>query len=147
MSDIENLIDAVKRGSAAEAKEILTRNPEVVNMKDDEGATAIHYATLGCHPELVDVLLAFGADINALDSAFGATPAGWAIEYLRGRGGFLGIELSDLAFAINNGHVDWAQRFLARFPRLKSAKSADGAPFKTLAERSGNHQIIKLFEN
>ena len=138
MSEIENLIDAMKRGSAGEAREILMRNPELVNLRDEEGATAIHYATFGGFRELVDVLLEFGADINAADSTYGATPAGWAIEYLRERGGFLGIELSDLAFAIDNGHVEWVQRFLTRFPRLKSAKNADGVPFKKLAESSGN---------
>jgi hypothetical protein len=31
------------------------------------------------------------ADINARDDRFDATPAGWAIEYLRGLGGLLAI--------------------------------------------------------
>lgn len=145
MSDLENLIDAVKRGSAGEAKEILIRSPELVNMRDETGATALHYATFGGFRELVNVLLDSGADINAADSTYGATPTGWAIEYLRERGGLLAVELSDLAFAIQNGQLEWVQRFLTRYPGLKKAKNKDGVPFRVLAERTGNAEIIKMF--
>ena len=44
-----------------------------------------------------------GADINRVDLQFGATPAGWVIEYLREMGAFLAIELDDLAYAIEGG--------------------------------------------
>jgi hypothetical protein len=147
MSDFENLIDAVKRGSMGEAKDILIRNSELVNMSDETGATALHYATFGGLRELVDLLLEFGADINAADSTYGATPTGWAIEYLRERGGFLAVELSDLAYAIGNGQVEWVQRFLTRYPGLKKAKNKDGVPFKVLAETTGNAGIISLFDD
>jgi hypothetical protein len=70
-----------------------------------------------------------GADINASDAQFGATPAGWAIEYPREMGGFLGIELSDLAFAIERRDVEWVQRFLKRFPRLRQASDTQGRSF------------------
>ena len=87
-----------------------------------------------------------GADINAADGQFGATPAGWAIEYLRGMGGFLGIELSDFAYAIETGDVAWVARFLKRFPALQRARDTQGRAFKALAEHSGNAQILRLFE-
>jgi ankyrin repeat protein len=147
MSDLENLIDAVKRDSVGEAKDMLLRNPELANMKDETGATALHHATFGGFRELVDILLEFGADINAADSTYGATPTGWAIEYLRERGGFLAVELSDLAYAIGNGEVEWVQRFLIRYPGLKKAKNKDGVPFKVLAEKTGNAEIIRLFDD
>lgn len=147
MTDLENLIDAIKRGSASEAKEILACNPALVNATDQSGATALHYATFEGQCELACLLLDLGADINAADSTYGATPAGWAIEYLRERGAFLGIELRDFAFAIENGHVEWVQRFLSRFPRLIDAKDTNGVPFRRMAERGGNHEIIKLFDD
>jgi ankyrin repeat protein len=147
MTDFENLIDAVKSGSLDEAKVILIRNPELANMKDETGATALHYATFGGLREFVDVLLESGAEINAADSTYGATPTGWAIEYLRERGGLLAVELSDMAYAIQNGQEEWVQRFLTRYPGLKKAKNKDGVPFRLLAETSGNAGIIKLFDN
>jgi hypothetical protein len=36
-------------------------------------------------------------------------------------GGFLGIELSDLAHAIERGDTEWVARFLRRFPALRTA--------------------------
>ena len=86
-----------------------------------------------------------GADINARDTQFGATPAGWAIEYLREMGGFLGIELSDFAHAIQRGEVEWVVRFLRRFPALRDASDAQGKPFRLLAKESGNPEIVDLF--
>lgn len=88
-----------------------------------------------------------GADINARDSEFGATPTGWAIEYLREMGGFLGIELADLAHAIKRGDVEWVERFLARFPALGRANEAEGRPFKLLAKETGNLEIRNLFDS
>lgn len=88
-----------------------------------------------------------GADINAADTQFGATPAGWAIEYLREMGGFLAIELNDFSWAIENGIAEWVARFLKRFPALRDARDAQGRPFRELAERSANAEIRALFQD
>ena len=53
------------------------------NARDKDGVTALHRAAMGGHPEAVRVLLAHGADVNALDGMFSATPLVWAVE---GRG-------------------------------------------------------------
>ena len=70
---------------------------------------------------------------------------GLAIEYLREIGGFLAIELNDLAHAIRQGDVEWGTRFLHRFPALREASDTQGKPFKLLAAQSGNQEIAKLF--
>lgn len=49
-----------------------------------------------CTLARVQELVRQGAEINATDVEFGATPTGWAIEYLRELGGVLAIELNDL---------------------------------------------------
>ncbi len=95
---------------------------------------------------MVKVLVDHGADVNAGDSQFDATPAGGAIEYLRELGGFLGIELSDLAFAIETPQVAWVRRFLERFPAMRPASDTQGRPFKQLAEQSGSAEILELFQ-
>ena len=74
-----------------------------------------------------------------------ATPAGWAIEYLRELGGFLAIELDDFAHAIRQGDVEWVRRFLRRFPALRAACDTQGKPFQLLAQKSGNQKIAELF--
>ncbi len=147
MTDFERLIDAAKRGDLADVRAILTApNPaEFINHRDPSGATALHYAAFGGHCSVVHELVSHGADINATDSKFGATPAGWAIEYLREMGGFLGIELNDFAHAIRQGDVEWVKRFLRRFPALRAACDAQGKPFKLIAQESGKQEIADLF--
>jgi len=147
MSDLIRLIDATKRAALDEVTEIVLAHPEFVHEKDAEGATALHYAAHGGHREIVQFLVQHGADINARDTCFGATPAGWAIEYLRELGAFLGIEMADFGYAIRCGDVDWTRRFLTRFPRLRDACDPDGKPFRIWAEESGNAEIQRLFES
>ncbi|SPE20221.1 hypothetical protein SBA5_290075 [Candidatus Sulfotelmatomonas gaucii] len=147
MDEFEKLIDAAKRGALEDVKVIVRDHPAWVSQKDEEGATPLHYAALGGHRPVVKFLVQQGAAVNATDSQFGATPAGWAIEYLREMGAFLGIELADLAFAIQRGHIDWVRRFLQRFPALRQASDTQGRPFKQLAAQSGNPEILRLFES
>jgi ankyrin repeat protein len=51
--------------------------------KDKDNVTPLHRASMGGHPEAVRVLLEHGADVNARDGMFAATPLVWAVE---GRG-------------------------------------------------------------
>jgi hypothetical protein len=129
MSEVERLIDAAKRGDLADVSAVLHDYAELINQRDETGATALHYAALGGHRSVVQELVRKGADINAADGEFGATPAGWAIEYLREMGGFLGIELDDFAHAIRQGEVEWVKRFIRRFPALRGANDTQGKPF------------------
>ena len=89
-------------------------------------------------------MLDTGADINSRDSLFGATPAGWAIEYLRERGGYQAIALGDFAYAIERGDARWVARFLERFPALRHGKDVNGKPFQQLAEESGHREVLAL---
>src|ERR1700761_676211 len=116
MDALEKLIEAAKRGDLVAVEAILHEHAGLINQKDPTGATALHYAAFGGYRDVVRALVRQGADINARDGKFGATPAGWAIEYMREMGGFLEIELTDLAFAIRREEVEWVARFLSRFP-------------------------------
>ena len=146
MGDFEKLIEAAKHGNLTDVRAVAHSHPEFINQRDQTGATALHYAAFGGHRGVVQALVEQGAEINAGDSQFGATPAGWAIEYLREMGGFLGIELDDFAYAIRRGDVEWVARFLKRFPALRRMCDTQGRPFTLLAEQSGNPEIAKLFE-
>ena len=53
------------------------------NVRDKDNVTALHRAAMSGHPEAVRILLKFGAEINAQDGMFSATPLVWAVE---GRG-------------------------------------------------------------
>lgn len=145
MSGVDKLIEAAKKGDLAEIKTVLRDHAGLINQRDQTGATALHYAAFAGHRSVVEELVRKGADINARDSQFGATPAGWAIEYMREMSGFLAIELDDFDHAIRRGEIEWVTRFLRRFPSLRQASDKHGKPFKLLAEESGNKDIAGLF--
>jgi len=145
MTEFEKLIEAAKRGDLADVRAIVHGHSELINQQDNLGATALHHAAFGGHRSVVQKLVRQGAEINATDSQFGATPTGWAIEYLREMGGLLAIELDDLVYAIRRGDVEWVARLLKRLPALREASDTQGRPFKLLAEKSGSPEIAKLF--
>jgi hypothetical protein len=145
MAGFDKLIEAVTRGDVEGVRTLLPNDAELVNKKDERGATALHHAALGGHRAIVQVLIEHGAEINATDDQFGATPTGWAIEYLRELGGFLAIELDDFAYAIRREDVEWVTRFLKRFPALREANDTQGRPLKQLAHQSRNPEISRMF--
>lgn len=145
MNDLANLIQAVRQGDADRVATLLDANDALARQRDKSGATPLHYAALEGRRDIARLLIERGADINGPDSEFGATPAGWAIEYLRELGGHLGIELDDLAYAIAQEDVRWVARFLKRFPTLRQARHKDGETFRQLAQKTGNEEISGLF--
>jgi len=145
MSDLKNLIEAVQQGQVERVKKILDADGGLVNQRDETGAAPLHYAALNGHRQVVQLLLKRGASINRTDAKFGATPAGWAIEYLREMGGYLAIELDDFAYAIQMGDAHWVARFLKRFPSFREMCDTNGTPFRQLAQRSGSNEVAKLF--
>jgi ankyrin repeat protein len=145
MSDLKDLIDACIHGNLEEVRAILHDHSDLINQNDATGATPLHYAAFAGHRAIAQFLVQQGANINATDAQFNATPAGWAIEYLREMGGFLSIELADFAHAIRRGDAEWTARFLKRFPALRNACDAQGNSFRQLAAESGYPQIVSLF--
>ncbi len=140
------LYSAVSSGNAGRVRELLASDPGAAIARDGEGATPLHYATLNGHREISELLLEYGADVNARDGRFGTTPAGWAIEYVREAGGLLGIEIDDLLFAIRDNDVRWVRRFLIRLPSLARATDAHGKALSQHATGSGNDEIACLFQ-
>lgn len=145
MGASEDLISAAGQGNLERVREILAADASLVNVRDIEGATPLHYAAIHGNQAIVRLLVERGADINCADGRYGATPAGWAIEYMREMGGYLGIELADLSYAIREGDARWVARFLERFPKLRQARDPSGTPFRQLARESGNREIAALF--
>ena len=146
MTHSVELFAAVQSGNANRVRELLVSDPALAKVKDDQGATALHYATLNGHREIVRLLQEGGADINARDDQFGATPTGWAIEYLREIGGLQAVEIEDLLFAIRRRDVEWVRRLLARWPALAKATDRHGMALSQHAKDTGHDEIAHLFD-
>ena len=69
-------------GNAAVLETMLACGFET-DAKDKDNVTPLHRAAMGGHADAVRVLLKYGADVNAIDGMFSATPLVWAVE---GRG-------------------------------------------------------------
>ena len=62
---------------------MLLENGADVNAKDEDGCTALFYASHFGHKDLVKMLLAAGAKVDDSGSKFGRTALDWASEYGR----------------------------------------------------------------
>jgi hypothetical protein len=126
MDENTEFLAAVERGDRDTVAQMLESDASLAVSVDATGATALHHAAFHGRREIVDILLKAGANINARDETHGATPAGWAIHYLRERGALLAIEIEDFRFALERGDVTWIERLLARHPWLARASDHHG---------------------
>jgi ankyrin repeat protein len=145
MNDIEAFFKAIEQGNADEVRSFIASTPEAVLAKHD-GATALHVAAMGNHREIVDLLLGHGADLNAVDDKFGATPAGWAnergltgiVEYLCGRG-----TVVDLNRAAAFGLIGRVRELLAEEGTVVNSLDGYGRPIHE-ASLWGHPGIVEL---
>jgi len=139
------LFRAITEGDLARVRDLIDGNPSLVSARDAGGATPLHWAAWHGNREMIELLTGVGADVNAYDRQYGATPAAWATEAFRRKGGFLTTEIDDLLFAIQRQEIDWVGRFLSRMPALANCRDASGKPLREYAEESGNRDLIALF--
>ena len=145
MDGVQAFFSEVERGDLETVRAMVSAAPKLARARDATGATALHIAALQGHRTVVELLLASGAEVNARDDEFGATPAGWAIEYLREHGALLGVEIEDALFAIRRGDAELVERLVTRHPALRSAVDREGTPLAEHADAS-DAAIGQLFK-
>ena len=75
-STVELFLDACRRGDLDASRELLDRDPGLVQARTPQGATGLHLAV--GHPEVVRLLLARGADPNVREPGDDALPLHFA---------------------------------------------------------------------
>lgn len=144
MNETIAFFQAIAARDEERVRALLEAHPALALARDSEGATALHHAAFLGHRSMVSLLCAKGAELNARDERFGATPSGWAIHYLREPGGLLAIEIDDVLHAIRTRDSAWAHRLVTRHPALLNAKDKGGKPLATHALESGDPAIAAL---
>ena len=81
----ESLLSAIRLGDALRVEQILRSSPETAACKDKLGATPLHTAAARGSAAIAALLLAAGADVNALDVC-GAAPLHYSILEWKPRG-------------------------------------------------------------
>jgi ankyrin repeat protein len=115
------LVDAVRARDSATARKLLRESREAVKQIAVDGTTALHWAVYNDDADLVDRLVAAGADVNAAND-YGATP------------------LSQAAVV---GNVRVIKRLLGAGADVESA-NADGQTALMVLARSSNVEAARL---
>src|SRR5438132_10018994 len=163
----EALADAIRARDLAKVKSLLEAAPQLIYAGDERGNQPIHWATMTRQLDMIDVLLARGADINARRPD-GAQPIqltngdycfrGWrdvpqdwqtapaqVLAHLRAHGAYV-----DICTAASTGDLQRVQALLDQDAALANRLSpyvayyiGSGAPLKNAAAR-GHIEIVKL---
>jgi ankyrin repeat protein len=109
---------------------MLADDPSRVHERGGDGQTPLHFAR---SRQMVDLLLAHGADIDARDVDHRSTSAQWMLEQRRGAGRFALAEYLvergarvDVFLAAALGLADWLRRLLEADPSLMEQRTSSG---------------------
>jgi ankyrin repeat protein len=163
----EAVAQAIRARDLPRVRSLLGASPELLHVGDPRSNQPIHWAVMTRQLDLIDELLARGADINAARQD-GARPIqltngdyhyrGWrdvpkdvtttpgeVLEHLRPRGAYV-----DICTAASIGDLERVQELLDEDPSLASRVSeyvtyyvGSGAPLKNAAAR-GQLEVVKL---
>lgn len=163
----EGVAAAIRERNLAKVRRLLDASPELLQAGDGHGNQPIHWAVMTRQLDIIDELLARGADINARRFD-GARPIqltngdynyrGWrdvpkgiattpedALAHLRARGAYC-----DICTAASIGDLERVRELLVQDPSLANRVSeyvtyylGSGAPLKNAAAR-GHIEIVKL---
>ena len=117
----DEIHNAARRGDLGTIKALLKDHPELVLSKENNGATALHWAALLDHKEVAELLLVNQAEVDARDSG-GETPLLWA-AYM--------------------GHKDLVELLLANQASV-NAKDRSGATPLHAAAQYGHTDVVAL---
>lgn len=62
-----DIFEAIKKGDKRQISRMLEEWPELVDKTNEQGATILHFAVLESNKDIVEILLEYGARINARD--------------------------------------------------------------------------------
>jgi len=113
--------DAAASCEVIRVQALLEENPALINSKDKNGATPLHWAAAWCTRDMAELLLAHKADVNAKAND-GTTP---------------------LHGAAANGRKDVAELLLANGAEV-NAKADEGQTPLHLAVLSGHKHVVEL---
>ncbi|MCP5106099.1 MAG: hypothetical protein GY950_22125, partial [bacterium] len=150
----DEIHDAAQKGDTVKVKNLLKKNPELLNSKDANGMTPLHFALFTGKKELVDFLIAGGAKVNAADNQ-GITPLMIAAFFGHKQGAQLLISkgaklepahsngMTALLFAVSRGRKEVVELLAAKGASLKATDKLGSTPL-LLAALNGKKEMIEL---
>jgi ankyrin repeat protein len=128
--------DAVAAGDLAKVKALLKDNPDLISSRNNAGQTPLHLATEYGYRDIVELLLANKADVNAIVLAMMDTMAGKSFLWLK-------VGCTPLHIAAGNGRKDVAKLLLANGANVSA--NCQGVirgmtPLHQLLRQHGGHE-------
>ena len=120
----QDIIEAAKTGDLAKVRALVEASPGQVGAKDQAGRTPLHWACRGVHPEVVEYLVAHGADVNARDNA-GVSP---------------------LHSVSSRGHVQAVKTLIAAGARIEAKMNDQSTPLHLAAAQGHGNLVALLLE-
>ncbi len=117
----EDIHDAAIQGDLAKIKSLLETNPRLLESRNENEKTPLHFAAQGGHKEIVEILLKNGADVNAKNVAL-ETP---------------------LHYAAAMGHKEIVDLLISGGAMLNAGTSNGSTPLHYSANL-GNSEIIRV---
>src|SRR5262245_14267373 len=123
--EVDRLRNAAEAGDIAMVRRLLEADPRLASAFDSGGLAPLHNAASSHHPEVVDLLLASGADVHAVPRSI--LPSGFTA----------------LHYAASHGDKATAQLLLARGAEVNAAAAYRRTPLHEAAE-NGDRETVAL---
>ena len=165
----DEIHEAVKNNDLDRVKILITKTPDLINSKDDNGRTPLHWACRGTSFEIVSCLVKNGTDVNARDvnniapihstaSRGNIEATGLLLEYganvnIVGRSGNTALHYASwdgfdkmVLFLIENGAFIESLNVRKRTPLLIAAREDGGIEvIKALVENGANINAVDAY--
>ncbi len=152
----EQIVEAAKNGDLQSVKMILTQDHSKLNATDEEKYTALHWACMRAHWDVVKYLIEEGADLNVVGGD-GGTQINWAVHHdnveiiklMIEKGAKLNIQnqwgMTELHTAIWRGCIQVVE-YLLEHGSDPMIRTHEGWTAMHYAFRSGHDNVIELLK-
>ena len=150
----EEIHDGALQGDLAKVKMLLSKNPKLLDVRSENEKTPLHYASQGGHLEIVEFLIARGADVNSKNIA-DETPLHYAaalghkkvVDLLIDKEAILASENINgsipLHNAANNGQIDIVRLLIEKGSDVNHRNKFGQTPLD-LAYQFNQSEVIQL---
>ena len=152
----EPIVESAKNGDFQSVKNILENDPSKLDIKDEDGYTALHWACMRAHWDITKYLIEKGADLNVVGGD-GGTQINWAVHHdnvgiiklFIDKGANLNIRnqwgMTELHTAIWRGNIHVVE-YLLDHGSDPNIKTNEGWTAMHYAYRSGHDKVIELLK-